>query len=143
MKNPIGTAAALAGVLLAGVGAAVVNTQIAPVASSDSQVVDATLVANSTPYEGAGLVTDIAAYDAVPAPVIEVVEVVVPGPVTAAPTVRHKKKARVKSASTTSSSSHEEVDEDEDEVPAFGAAFSDSADESAIEDQSFAEDEQL
>ena len=36
-----------------------------------------------------------------------------------------------------------QFDEDDDEVPAFGAAFSDSADESAIEDQSFAEDEQL
>ena len=34
-------------------------------------------------------------------------------------------------------------DDDEDEAPAFGATFSDTAEDSAIEDQSFAEDEQL
>jgi len=40
-------------------------------------------------------------------------------------------------------SSRDLLEDDEDEAPAFGATFSDTAEDSAIEDQSFAEDEQL
>jgi hypothetical protein len=76
MRNPVWTAVALAGVLTAGVGAAAVNSQISPVsAPTDTNLAFAS---STSGYDGAGLVTDIAAFEAYPAPVVEIVEVVDP-----------------------------------------------------------------
>lgn len=112
MRNPLLTAVALAGVLACGVGAAAINTQIDPTASAGSDVADVTLVASTQGYQDAGLVTDIAALEAYPAPVIEVMEVVDPA---LSATVTPKPKHRKPASSATSKRSHPEPSDDDDD----------------------------
>jgi hypothetical protein len=117
MRNPVWTAVALAGVLTAGVGAAAVNSQISPVsAPTDTNLAFAS---STSGYDGAGLVTDIAAFEAYPAPVVEIVEVVDPTLTVAATPQKSPRKA----ASTTKKkrahaepSDEDAEHEDEDEA---------------------------
>jgi hypothetical protein len=117
MKNPLWSAVALAGVLVTGVAAAAVNAQISPVSAvADTEVA---LVASTEGYDGAGLVTDIAALEAYPAPVIEVVEVVDPSLTpTVTPQRSHRKATSVKhkqNHTEASEDEHEDEDEYEDD----------------------------